>query len=249
MISIKSSAHTQVHMRNDMAPFTDKRVRRAVALCLDRQKLAKGLFRGRTDLGNDSPFAPVFPSTDKSVPQRHRDIATAKQLMAAAGLANGFKTKLTTEKYLEIPEYAVVIQNAVKAIGIDLDLNVESQDAYYGKAVFGQSDWLDSIVGITDYGHRGVPNVLLAAPFKSDGTWNAAHFKNKDYDSLAAQYIAALDLQSQRKTAGEIQRLLLDETPVIMSYFYDFLTATTKKVGGVQSTAMGQLFLARASLT
>jgi peptide/nickel transport system substrate-binding protein len=249
MISIKSSAHTQVHMRNDMAPFTDKRVRRAIALCLDRVKLAKGLFRGRTDLGNDSPFAPVFPSTDKTVPQRHRDIATAKQLMAAAGLANGFKTKLTTEKYLEIPEYAVVIQNAVKAIGIDLELNVESQDAYYGKAVFGQSDWLDSIVGITDYGHRGVPNVLLAAPFKSDGTWNAAHFKNKDYDSLTAQYIAALDLQSQRKTAGEIQRLLLDETPVIMSYFYDFLTATTKKVAGVQSTAMAQLFLARASLT
>jgi len=91
--------------------------------------------------------------------------------------------------------------------------------------------------------------VLLAAPFKSDGTWNAAHFKNKDYDSLTAQYIAALDLQSQRKTAGEIQRLLLDETPVIMSYFYDFLTATTKKVAGVQSTAMAQLFLARASLT
>ena len=249
MISIKSSAHTQVHMRNDMAPFTDKRVRRAIALCLDREKLVKGLFRGRTDLGNDSPFAPVFPSTDKTVPQRHRDIATAKQLMAAAGLANGFKIKLTTEKYLEIPEYAVVIQNAVKAIGIDLELNVESQDAYYGKAVFGQSDWLDSIVGITDYGHRGVPNVLLAAPFKSDGTWNAAHFKNKDYDNLTAQYIAALDLQSQRKTAGEIQRLLLDETPVIMSYFYDFLTATTKKVAGVQSTAMAQLFLARASLT
>ena len=249
MISIKSSAHTQVHMRNDMAPFTDKRVRRAIALCLDREKLAKGLFRGRTDLGNDSPFAPVFPSTDKTVPQRHRDIAQAKELMAAAGLAGGFKSKLTTEKYLEIPEYAVVIQNAVKAIGIDLELNVESQDAYYGKAVFGQSDWLDSIVGITDYGHRGVPNVLLAAPFKSDGTWNAAHFKNKDYDNLTAQYIAALDLQSQRKTAGEIQRLLLEETPVIMSYFYDFLTATTKKVGGVQSTAMAQLFLARASLT
>jgi peptide/nickel transport system substrate-binding protein len=249
ILSIKSSAHTQVHMRNDMAPFTDKRVRRAVALCLDRVKLAKGLFRGRTDLGNDSPFAPVFPSTDKSVPQRHRDIREAKQLMAAAGLAQGFKVKLTTEKYLEIPEYAVVIQNAVKPIGVQMELNVESQDAYYGKAVFGQSDWLDSIVGITDYGHRGVPNVLLAAPFKSDGTWNAAHFKNKEYDTLTAQYVAALDLQSQRKTAGQIQRLLLDESPIIISYFYDFLTVTTKKVAGAQATAMAQLFLARASLT
>jgi peptide/nickel transport system substrate-binding protein len=249
ILSIKSSAHTQVHMRNDMAPFTDKRVRRAVALCVDRKKLIKGLFRDRADIGNDSPFAPVFPSTDKSVAQRTRDIAQAKQLLADAGFPNGFTVKLTTEKYLEIPEYAQVIQQAVREAGITIDLNVESQDAYYGKAVFGQSDWLDSILGATDYGHRGVPNVLLAAPLKSDGTWNSAHFKNKEYDTLVTQYIAALDLQSQRSVASNIQKLLLDESPVLFTYFYDFLTATTKKVAGAQATAMGQLFLARTSLT
>jgi peptide/nickel transport system substrate-binding protein len=249
ILSIKSSAHTQVHMRNDMAPFTDKRVRRAMALCVDRKKLIKGLFRDRADIGNDSPFAPVFPSTDKSVDQRTRDIAQAKQLLADAGFPNGFTVKLTTEKYLEIPEYAQVIQQAVREAGITIDLNVESQDAYYGKAVFGQSDWLDSILGATDYGHRGVPNVLLAAPLKSDGTWNSAHFKNKEYDTLVTQYIAALDLQSQRSVASNIQKLLLDESPVMFTYFYDFLTATTKKVAGAQATAMGQLFLARTSLT
>ena len=249
ILSIKSSAHTQVHMRNDMAPFNDKRVRRAVALCLDRKKIIKGLFRDRADIGNDSPFAPVFPSTDKTVGQRTRDIAQAKQLLADAGHPDGFTVKLTTEKYLEIPEYCQVIQQMVRDAGITIDLNVENQDSYYGKAVFGQSDWLDSILGATDYGHRGVPNVLLAAPLKSDGTWNSAHFKNKDYDTLVGQYIAALDLQSQRGVASNIQKLLLDESPVLWTYFYDFLTATTKKVAGAQASAMGQLFLARASLT
>jgi peptide/nickel transport system substrate-binding protein len=249
ILSIKSSAHTQVHMRNDMAPFTDKRVRRAVALCMDRKKLIKGLFRDRADIGNDSPFAPVFPSTDKTVGQRSRDIAQAKQLLADAGFPGGFTVKLTTEKYLEIPEYAQVIQQAVRDAGITIDLNVESQDAYYGKAVFGQSDWLDSILGATDYGHRGVPNVVLAAPLKSDGTWNSAHFKNKDYDTMVGQYIGALDLQSQRSVAGNIQKLLLDESPVLFTYFYDFLTATTKKIAGAQATAMGQLFLAHTSLS
>jgi len=88
---------------------------------------------------------------------------------------------------------------------------------------------------------------VLAAPLKSDGPWNAARFKNKEYDGLVGQYIAALDLQSQRAAAGQIQRLLLDESPIIFSYFYDFLTATTKKVAGAQATAMGQLFLNRAT--
>jgi peptide/nickel transport system substrate-binding protein len=248
IIGMKSSAHEQVHMRTDIEPFTDKRVRRAMALCLDRSKLVKGLFQGRASLGNDSPFAPVFPSTDSSVAQRQQDLREARQLLEAAGLAKGFGVKLITEQYLEIPQYAVLMQNAAKRIGVAIDLNVENQTAYYGKAVFGQSDWLDSTMGITDYGHRGVPNVFLSAPLKSDGTWNSAHFKNKEYDTLVGQYVAAVDLGSQRAIAGKIQRLLLDETPVIFGYFYDYLTAVRKNVAGVQPTAIGQLFLSQASL-
>lgn len=247
IISLKSSAHQQLHMHCDEGPTKDARVRRAIALCLDREKLAAGLMKGRSALGNDSPFAAVYPSTDTSVPQRKQDIAQAKQLMEAAGLAQGFKMTLTTERYLEIPEYAQLIQNWVKEIGIELELNILDQGAYYGDAVFGKSNWLDSAMGITDYGHRGVPNVYLAAPLKSDGTWNAAHFKNKDYDQMAASYIAALDLEAQKATAGKIQKLLLEETPVVFGYFYDYLTATAKGVTGVQPTAMSQLFLDKAS--
>ncbi|PBB42579.1 peptide ABC transporter substrate-binding protein [Mesorhizobium sp. WSM3866] len=247
VISLKSSAHQQLHLRCDDGPMKDPRVRRAIALSIDRKKLVAGLMKGRAQEGNDSPFAGVYPSTDTSVPQREQDIAQAKQLMEAAGAGKGFKITLTTERYLEIPEYAQLIQNWVKEIGIELELNILDQSAYYGDAVFGKSNWLDSVMGITDYGHRGVPNVYLAAPLKSEGTWNAAHFKNKDYDQLATSYIAALDLEAQKAVAGKIQKLLLEETPVIFGYFYDYLTATAKGVAGVQPTAMSQLFLEKAS--
>ena len=247
IISLKSVTHHQAHMRCDMDPFKDPRVRRAVALSLDRNKFTKGLMKGRAAVGNDSPFAPAYPSTDKSVPQRERNIAEAKQLMEAAGLSKGAKAKLTTERYLEIPEYAVLIQNAVKEIGIDLELSILDQGAYYGDAVFGKSNWLDSMMGITDFGHRGVPNVYLSAPLMSEGSWNAAHFKNAEYDTLAKGYIAALDLEAQKQAAGKIQRLLLEETPIIFGYFFDFLTATAKGVTGAQPTAMSQLYLDKAS--
>ncbi|PBB30041.1 ABC transporter substrate-binding protein [Mesorhizobium sp. WSM3868] len=249
IISVKSSLNRQVHMRCDSDPFKDRRVRRAIALTLDRDKLVAGLMKGRAMAGNDSPFAPVYPSTGPTVPQRKQDFAQAKQLMEAAGVGKGFKVTLTTERYLEIPAYAQLIQNWVKEIGIELDLNMIDQGAYYGDAVFGKSNWLDSVMGITDYGHRGVPNVFLTAPLKSDGTWNAAHFKNKDYDILADSYIAALDLEAQMATAGKIQKLLLEETPIIFGYFQDYLTATAKGVAGVQPAATGQLFLEKASKT
>jgi peptide/nickel transport system substrate-binding protein len=248
IISTPSTAHQQVHMRTDVDPFKDKRVRRAIALCLDRPKLVQGLMKGRAQIGNDSPFAAAYPSTDPTVAQREKTIAEAKQLMEAAGMANGFEATLTTEKYLEIPDYAVLIQNAVKEIGGKINLNVMDQGAYYGDAVYGKSPWLDSDMGITDYGHRGVPNVFLSAPLTSDGTWNSAHFKNAEYDTLVKGYVGSLDLESQRASAGKIQRLLLDETPLIFAYFYDFLTATKKGTSGVQPTAMGHLLLAKATV-
>jgi peptide/nickel transport system substrate-binding protein len=142
----------------------------------------------------------------------------------------------------------VIIQNAAKKAGIEIELKVEAQDAYCGKAVFGQSDWLDSVMGITDYGHRGVPNVLLSAPLKSDGSWNSAHFKNKEYDQLVSDYIVALDLGAQRTAAGKIQRLLLEETPIIFAYFYDYLTPAKKNLMGVPPTP-NRLFLSQATLT
>ena len=168
-------------------------------------------------------------------------------MLAAAGLPNGFAATLTTERYVEMPDYAVVIQNAVEPIGITIGLNVEDQSAYYGRATFGQSDWLDSPIGIEDYAHRGVPNTFLTATLTSNGAFNAAHFKNPDYDRLVANYIAALDPATQRDAAGKIQRLLLDETPVITAYFYDWLSVTSKNITGVRPTAAGQLYLDQAA--
>jgi peptide/nickel transport system substrate-binding protein len=246
--AVKSSSHRQMHLRCDAGPFKDKRVRQALALTLDRDVLARGLFRGHASMGNDSPFAPVFLSSPDTVPQRRLDLAGARRLMAQAGVPRGFAVTLTTEKFEEIPDYAVLVQNAAKAIGIDITLRVESQSRYYGNGTFGTSDWLDSAIGITDYGHRGVPNVFLDAPLKSKGAWNAARFADPAYDRLLERYVAALELADQKRYAGEIGTLLLDQTPVIIPYFFDALVATTAKVRGVRFTALSQLYLDRASL-
>jgi peptide/nickel transport system substrate-binding protein len=249
IVALRSSAHEQLHMRADRGAFADKRVRRAVALCLNRENLVRGLFRGRAELGNDSPFAPLYPSTDPSVPQRTQGLEQARQLLAAAGVPNGFAARLTTERHQELPDYAVVVQNAVRKIGIDLTLEVEDQSSYYGRAVFGASDWLDSAMGIEDYAHRGVPNTLLTACLGSRGTFNAAHFNRAQYDALVANYIAALDPVTQRACAGRIQRLLLEETPVITAYFYNWLSVTAKRVRGVRPSANGQLDLSGSQVS
>lgn len=248
VLSVRSSSHRQIHMKTDAGPFKDKRVRQALAMTLDRELIVKGLLRGWAAVGNDSPFAAVFPSTDTFVPQRKKDIDGAKKLLAAAGVPNGFKATLTTERFKEIPDLAVIIQNGAKEIGIDIDLKLESQELYYGAGKPGRSDWLDANFGITDYGHRGVPNVLINAPFVTGGAWNSARFANEAYDKLVAQYTAALDLTTQRRVAGEMQRLLLDETPVIIPYFLDSLMVSKANISGVKFSPIGQVNFSDVSI-
>jgi peptide/nickel transport system substrate-binding protein len=253
VIKLRSSAHRELSMRCDQAPFTDPRVRQAIALTLDRPAIVQALFKGFADLGNDSPFAPVYPSTNTSVAQRTQNLAKAKSLLAAAGHPNGFTTHLTTEQLLEIPSYAQIVAQSAKAIGVTIGLTIESSSAYYGKATFGNSDWLDATMSLVDYGHRSVPNVFLGAPLQTinaktgTGSWNAAHFNNSQYDSLVAQYTATADLSTQRSLAGQIETLLLDQTPVIFGYFYNYLTATTKNTTGAYPTAIGHIFLNNAT--
>ena len=235
-------------MRTDTGPFADKRVRQAMALTLDRPALVAGLFRGQAEIGNDSPISPLYPSADPAVPQRHKDLDRAKALLAEAGVPNGFAATLVTERLQEMPDYAVLIQNAAAAIGVKLALKIEDQGAYYGSAKAGSSDWLDATLGMTDYGHRGIPNVLLAATLGSGGAWNSAHFHDPAFDKLLADYVAATDLGVQRRAAGQIDALLLDQTPAVIAYFFDHLTATGPGVTGVQPTAIKQLFLQHAAV-
>jgi peptide/nickel transport system substrate-binding protein len=248
VIELRSSVHREVHMRNDKPPFDDKRVRQAMALAVDRQALVSGLFAGKADLGNDSPFAPVFPSTDKSVPQRQQDLEKAKALMQQANPTTTSAT-LNTWDGFELSDLAQLLQNDAAKIGLRLRPNVTPAGTYYGDAVFGKSPWLDSVMGITDYGHRGVPNVFLNAPLQSKGVWNGAHFKNPTYDGLVKEYTQALDIGAQRAAAKKIQALLLDETPIIYPYFYYFLTGTKKNVGNVEVSAMGHYDISKAGFT
>ena len=160
--------------------------------------------------------------------------------------------QLDTWDGFEIPDLAQLVKNAAAEIGVTINLNITDAGTYYGDGVFGKSTWLDSVMGITDYGHRPVPNVYLTAALAGDpklGVWNSAHFKNDEYDELVRQYVAALDVDSQRTVAKQIQELLLEETPIIFPYFYNFLSAAKPNLQGAVSAATGQFDLSKAGFT
>jgi peptide/nickel transport system substrate-binding protein len=250
VIRLQSAAHREIWMRVDKGQFTDKRVRQALAFSLDRQSMIQSLFKGKSDLGNDNPFAPVYPFSDTTVPQREQDIAKAKQLLSDAGVSNLTAT-LHAVKLQEIPDLAVLVKSGAAEAGINLNVSVEDSGPFYAKS------WCpttpkdppcsgDAELGIVDYGHRGVPDVFLNAALSTHGAWNSAQYHNPAYDSAFKSYQAALGLDAEKSAARKIEEMLLDDSPTLFPYFYNYLSAHTNQFANIEATAMGHMFLSKA---
>jgi peptide/nickel transport system substrate-binding protein len=114
-------------MNNTKKPFDDPRVRNAVALAIDKETIRKAAYDGVGDFAV-TPLPKGMPGW-KEMTDRKRDIAKAKELLAAAGLGDGFKFTLmcgdVARTYMPRPkDVAIQIQQDLKAIGVTVEIAV-----------------------------------------------------------------------------------------------------------------------------
>jgi peptide/nickel transport system substrate-binding protein len=220
----------EMFMRVDKAPFTDKRVRQAVAYSLDRSAIIQALFGGRGTVGNDTVFASLYPNAPQ-LTQRVQDYAKAKQLLSDAGHPNGVSITLTTEEYLEVPQYAQLVKAQCQPAGIKVNIATISYNDYYAG---NPAPWLSVPMGITDWAPRPTPIQFVQAMLLTSSLWDGAHWHSAAYDKLAAQYSATLDQTSRAKIATQMATTEQDETPHVLSFFITQLSARVKNLYNVQ---------------
>lgn len=247
----RTSNHRQIWMRTDTGQFTDVRVRQALAYSLDRDAMIQQLFKGQADLGNDHVIAPLYPYFDPSVPQRTRDVAKAKQLLADAGVPS-LSATLHVAQLQEIPDLAVLMQSQAAEAGITLTPAVESLDTFYG-AQWCPAEPADppcsgaAELGIVDYGHRATPDVFLNAALQTKGVWNSSQYSNPEFDAAFVEFQKAVGVDAQKAACKKIETILNNDVAIAVPYFYQFLSGNSKKFTGVYSSALGQMFVEKAS--
>jgi peptide/nickel transport system substrate-binding protein len=234
-----SSEYRTLQMRVDQEPFNDKNARLAVAYALDRPGLVSGLFNGKAQLGNDHAFAPIYPGspTTDQVPQRVQDVDKAKSLLNGKTI----NVTLTSEQFLEIPEYAQFVKQMCAPVGINVKLDTQPQSQFYGTGA--NQPWLQVPFGITDWGARGtagqtidpaylcrsVPNKTLS----NSGGWNSAHWCDPAFDKLVEQFEGEVDQQKRIATAVSAAKIQQAEVPEVIAYWIKELRATRNNVHGL----------------
>lgn len=249
---LPTAAHRQFCMRTDQGPLRDPRVRRAIALVIDRPQQVQKIMLGAAQIGNDNPFWRGFASSDKSVGQRKQNIQLAKRLLAAANAEN-LKFNVTTWQFLDHADHAASIQAYAREAGIQMGIEIMDVGKYYDSEPAGAdyattTPWLNRTATLTEYGARGVPNVYVTRCYMSTGDWNASHYKNSEFDSLARTYLGAAEVAAQRKATKRMAGLLLRDTPVITDYFINYVTASSSKLRNYVPEGISHVRLAKAGL-
>ena len=246
VLPIRTANHRYLNMNVTKEPFNDVRVRQAIALALNRPDITRGLWGRYAEVGNDSPMWPGYPYTAKNVAQRRQNIQRARALLRQAGAEN-LSLTLTCYRSFEMPDYAQRVAQALSRIGIRCEVRVFTSAQYFDGVSFGASGklapWLDTDFGIVDYGGRPVPLTYLNAALKSGGVWNAARYRSRVFDRILANFIGSPDLAGQRRYARQIQQRLLQDTPAIYAYFYNFIAATRRNVRGYVPGGMADINL------
>lgn len=240
IFSADTSAYDEVAMRVDRAPFTDKRVRQALAYCLDRPAIVQTVLKGAGRPANDNVVFPVFPLWTSNG-QRTQNYPKAKALLAAAGHPGGFKINLlTTPDALDLKPLAIVLGQQLAPAGIQVTINLEPGGTYYN------TDWVTVPFDIVDWAARPTPSQTLSIGYRSGAAYSSSHFANKQFDSLLDQLDSTLDMGKRKAITLQLANIMTDETPALIPYSLSAPRAMRKNVQGVVADPSNFVDLSRA---
>jgi len=155
----------------------------------------------------------------KDAPVRKRDVAAAKKLLAEAGLASGFKTRLTVLNQAAYKTMAQVVQAHLAEIGVTVEIEALDGGSYWnsGKGDIGKN--LDMSMQL--FSAKMDPS-FTSQWFVSEqvGVWNWQRWANPEYDSLHKLAASTVDEAERAKAMVRAQQLM-DESAAFIWLTYD----------------------------
>jgi peptide/nickel transport system substrate-binding protein len=228
--------YSAVMLNSKKPPFSDVRVRRAVALAVDKQEVTLGVWRGFGQPINQ--FMPPGSAWFFPVPDRKADVEQAKKLLAEAGLPRGTRVVHTVGQVLNLVPAAQVFQAQVSRIGLDMSLEVLDWPAYIKRQ--RASDFTSTNTGFFP---KVDPDDAYYRVFHSKGGANelSGGFSNPAADRLLEEGEATVDEKKRAEAYRKFVEIVQDEVPVIITALGDAAVGWRAPVKGFEPHIVGLL--------
>ena len=202
---------SHISMRTDQKPFSDVRVRQAMSMAIDRQRIIDDILEGVGVVNPPVPAAlkdwtvPIDQLGEGAKYYKH-DPAEAKRLLAAAGYPNGFQGSVCFTTYgstVLVDSVQLVLKN-LKDIGIDAKLDQKEYGAYIATCFSGNFPSMT-------YGPQTPflePDNFLFGQYYPGETKNQSHSNDPVVADLLVRQRRTFDVAKRKELIGDIQKHL-----------------------------------------
>lgn len=217
-------------------PFSDVRVRRAIAMALNRAEILEP-----ATFGNGTATEVIFPAGNWAhvdIPETPQDIEGATALLAEAGFPDGLQLEIlswSAYSFLSQPSY--VVQSQLEAIGITSEVVLDENATYIEK----YTKTFDYDITVTGTSGFVDPNDVYYDNFLSTSPGNTSGYVNPAADQLIQDGIATTDQAARAEIYTQLQTILLEDLPWINLFIANQYEAMKLNVGGYTHYPTGSL--------
>ena len=232
-------AYNVLQLNPSRPPMDKLEVRQAIACAVNRQEIIDTAQVGEGQVTGPLTI-PAYKSDPATLFCYEQDVDRAKELMAAAGEADGFTAKViaaTGEPPVAASE-AQVLQSQLAAIGVKLEIELLELNVYVDRWLAGDFD-----MAVALNGGRSDPYTMYARYWtKAGNLQKVANYIDDTLDSLMQQGRAETDPAKRKEIFAQFEAHLTEMAPWIwLSTGYGY-TAQLKTVSGFEPSPTGTLF-------
>jgi peptide/nickel transport system substrate-binding protein len=227
-----------IALRMDTKPFDDIRVRRALNLAVDKQAIIKSYYGGNAEL-LAYPMHPTYTGYYEplsQMPENVRELYTynpakAKQLLAEAGLANGFTFKVQTSSASVEGDLLQMVASYLGKIGVKMEIQVLDYGAFFSAMMTRTNapGYFMSPLGNTN------PTTAVRKSFVKGQVWNPSQFTDPVVEKMMVETYAEPDERVRQAKVRQMTRIILEKAPMIVlpsQYVYTGWWPWVKNYGG-----------------
>ena len=235
VLETPTSSLTYIGFNTNKEPFNNPKVRQAISKAIDRVTLIDGIYEG-FGIPAISPLSPGIFGYTEDVTSMEYNLEEAKALLAEAGYADGFKTTIWTNDNPARRNVAIVLQQGLKELGIDVEIQELEWGAYLEKTAAGEHDmfilgWSNS-TGDADY---GIYALFHSSQHGDPG--NRSFYSNAKVDELLDAGRREADQEKRLGIYQEAIQIISDDSPMAFVLHPSNLVGVSKKVTGFSVSA------------
>jgi peptide/nickel transport system substrate-binding protein len=240
-------SYSFIAMNNARPVLSDRRVRQAIAMSVDRKEMLEAFFQGRGRLVT-GPFPPTSWAYNLDVKPVSFDSVRARQLLQEAGyedkngdgfLENSRKEQLVLKMAVPaagegdtLKKIVLGLQSYMAKSGINIQIEFLDWIAWKKKVLHDH----DYDLTVASWSFDDASNITSLFHSSSAGAWgnNFVQMKNRAVDALLTEADATNDFEKKRAIYHKIHAMLADETPYVFLWTLTHHAAFQESLEGVR---------------